>query len=48
VTDVAGYAVDAPTFLAAIAGPAAAAAAERLAAERLADGAPNHAAAASS
>jgi MFS family permease len=36
-TDVAGYAIDAPTFLAAIAGPAAAAAAERLAAERLAD-----------
>jgi MFS family permease len=37
VTDIAGYAVDAPTFLAAIAGPSAAAAAERLAAERLGD-----------
>jgi len=36
-TDVTGYAIDAPTFLAAIAGPAAAAAAERLAAERLAE-----------
>jgi cyclic nucleotide-binding protein len=36
-SDVTGYAVDAPTFLAAIAGPAAAAAAERLAAQRLAD-----------
>jgi CRP-like cAMP-binding protein len=37
VTDIAAYAVDAPTFLAAIAGPSAAAAAERLAAERLGD-----------
>jgi MFS family permease len=36
ITDVTGYSVDAPTFLAAVAGPAAAAVAERMADEYLA------------
>jgi hypothetical protein len=36
ITDVTGYSVDAPTFLAAVAGPAAAAVAERMADEHLA------------
>jgi CRP-like cAMP-binding protein len=35
LTDVTGYGVDAATFLAAVAGPAAAAVTERLATERL-------------
>jgi MFS family permease len=38
VTDVTGYSVDAATFLAAVAGPAAAAVTERLVTERLAEG----------
>jgi MFS family permease len=39
ITDVTGYGVDAPTFLAAVAGPASTACAERMAAEHLARGA---------
>jgi CRP-like cAMP-binding protein len=39
ITDVTGYSVDAPTFLAAVAGPAATAVAERMADAHIARGA---------
>jgi MFS family permease len=40
ITDVTGYGVDAPTFLAAVAGPAAAAVTERMVQAKLAQGSP--------